>query len=133
MAQSIGTVSQIIGPVVDVQFIGENNQLKGKVIDFNDLKDIIKEKNNALFFNKDVVSSFEKITSTLKTETENVGFAIETNILRNNNPEKYELIKKTRIDFVFFYLISLWRIFLISFFCFFFFCGFSRCFFNTFL
>ena len=55
---------------------------------------IIKEKNNALFFNKDVVSSFEKITSTLKTETENVGFAIETNILRNNNPEKYALIKK---------------------------------------
>ena len=27
MAQSIGTVSQIIGPVVDVQFIGENNPL----------------------------------------------------------------------------------------------------------
>ena len=27
MAQSIGTVSQIIGPVVDVQFSGENNPL----------------------------------------------------------------------------------------------------------
>lgn len=61
--------------------------------------DIIKEKNNALFFNKDVVSSFEKITSTLKTETENVGFAIETNILRNNNPEKYALIKKNNDEF----------------------------------
>ena len=60
---------------------------------------IIKEKNNALFFNKDVVSSFEKITSTLKTETENVGFAIETNILRNNNPEKYALIKKNNDEF----------------------------------
>ena len=61
--------------------------------------DIIKEKNNALFFNKNVVSSFEKITSTLKTETENVGFAIETNILRNNNPEKYALIKKNNDEF----------------------------------
>jgi hypothetical protein len=55
--------------------------------------DIIKEKNNALFFNKDVVSSFEKLTSRLKTETESIGFAIETNILRNNNPEKYEFGK----------------------------------------
>ena len=31
---------------------------------------IIKEKNSALFFNKDVIASFEKLTSELKNETE---------------------------------------------------------------
>ena len=56
--------------------------------------EIIKEKNKALFFNKDVVSAFEKLTSDLKLKTEMVGFGIETNILRNYNPEKYALIKK---------------------------------------
>ena len=61
--------------------------------------EIIKEKNNALFFNKDVVSSFEKITSKLKDETETVGFAIETNILRNDNPEKKLLLKKNIDEF----------------------------------
>jgi len=60
---------------------------------------IIKEKNNALFFNKDVVSSFEKITDKLKTMTESTGFAIETNILRNDNPEKHILIKKSIDEF----------------------------------
>ena len=61
--------------------------------------EIIKEKNKALFFNKDVVSSFEKLTSDLKLKTESVGFGIETNILRNYNPEKYALIKKNVDEF----------------------------------
>jgi hypothetical protein len=61
--------------------------------------DIIKEKNKALFFNKDVVASFEKLTSDLKLKTEIVGFGIETNILRNYNPEKYALIKKNIDEF----------------------------------
>ena len=60
---------------------------------------IIKEKNNALFFRKDVVDIFEKITNELKSKTESVGFAIETNLLRNDNPEKYELLKRNLDEF----------------------------------
>jgi hypothetical protein len=61
--------------------------------------DIIKEKNNALFFGKNVVSLFEKLTQELKSATEFTGFAIETNLLRNNNPEKSDLLKKTIDEF----------------------------------
>ena len=60
---------------------------------------IIKEKNNAIFFNKNVVSIFDEITQDLKTETENVGFIIETNLLRNDNPEKRNLLNKTIDEF----------------------------------
>ena len=60
---------------------------------------VIKEKNNALFFNQDVVSIFDKITQQLKSETEFTGFVIETNVLRNNNPEKSDLLKKTIDEF----------------------------------
>lgn len=61
--------------------------------------EIIKEKNNALFFGKDVISSFEKITSELKTETENTGLAIETNILVNDNPEEKKILNKKLNEF----------------------------------
>ena len=61
--------------------------------------DIIKEKNNAIFFNKNVVNIFEKTTQDLKTETQNTGFTIETNILRNDNPEQKILLKKTIDEF----------------------------------
>ena len=37
MAQSIGKVSQIIGPVVDVEFSGENNSLP-KIFDALEIK-----------------------------------------------------------------------------------------------
>ena len=60
---------------------------------------IIKEKNNALFFNKDVVSVFENFTEELKLETENLGFLIETNLLRNDNPEKHNLLKLENDEF----------------------------------
>ena len=60
---------------------------------------IIKEKNNALFFSENVVSIFDKITQELKSETEFTGFVIETNLLRNNNPEKSDLLKKTIDEF----------------------------------
>ena len=60
---------------------------------------IIKEKNNAIFFNKNVVSIFDKITEELKTENENIGYLIETNLLRNNNPEKKLLIDKIIDEF----------------------------------
>ena len=60
---------------------------------------IIKEKNNAIFLNKDVVNDFDKITQELKSETENAGFFIETNILRNNNPEQNNILKETIDEF----------------------------------
>ena len=43
---------------------------------------IIKEKNNALFFDKNVVSIFDKLTQELTLETEFTGFSIETNLLK---------------------------------------------------
>jgi hypothetical protein len=69
-----------------------------KSIDNLKLK-IIKEKNNALFFNKDVVNTFDKLTEQLKGETENTGYAIEANILNNNNPEKRAFTKRKIIEF----------------------------------
>ena len=60
---------------------------------------IIKEKNNALFFNKNVVDIFDEITSQLKSETETTGYIIETNLLRNNNPEKRNLLNRTIDEF----------------------------------
>lgn len=60
---------------------------------------IIKEKNTALFFNGNVVDIFNILTENLKKEAENTGFLIETNILKNNNPEKQLLLKKTIDEF----------------------------------
>jgi hypothetical protein len=60
---------------------------------------VIKEKNNALFFSQNVVSIFDKITQELKSETEFTGFIIETNLLRNDNPEKMDLLKQTIDEF----------------------------------
>jgi hypothetical protein len=60
---------------------------------------IIKAKNNAIFFSQDVVNIFDKITQELKSETEYTGFIIDTNLLRNNNPEKSDLLKKTIDEF----------------------------------
>lgn len=61
--------------------------------------DIIKEKNNAIFFNKKVVDIFNDLTEHLKLETENTGVIIETNIIRNDNPEKKLLLKQTIDEF----------------------------------
>jgi len=60
---------------------------------------IIKEKNNALFFQKNVFDIFNELTQELKSETTNTGFIIETNILRNDNPEKAILLKQTIDEF----------------------------------
>lgn len=60
---------------------------------------IIKEKNNALFFNQKVVDIFNDLTEELKNETENTGFLIETNILKNNNPAKKQLLNKSIDEF----------------------------------
>lgn len=62
--------------------------------------EIIKQKNSALFFdNKNIVSVFEKLTEKLKNETESTGSAIETDILKNDNPEKKVLLNKTIDEF----------------------------------
>ena len=66
---------------------------------------IIKEKNNALFFGTNVVNSFEKLAKELKNETEHTGFIIETKILRNDNPEKKLMIKETIDDFGISYIL----------------------------
>lgn len=62
-------------------------------------KSIIIEKNNAVFFGKDVTSTFEELTEDLKTRSNLSGYIIETNILRNHNPEKKELIKMKLDEF----------------------------------
>jgi len=61
--------------------------------------EIIKEKNNALFFNKDVLKSFEDITTELTYVSTSIGSAIETNILKNDNPEKRALLRRTIDEF----------------------------------
>jgi hypothetical protein len=60
---------------------------------------IIKEKNNALFFNKKVLEAFESLTQELKGVTQIAGYLIESNILKNENPEKAILLKKTIDEF----------------------------------
>jgi hypothetical protein len=63
--------------------------------------DIIKEKNNALFFqkNNDTISNFEKLTDSLKNETELTGILIEQDILKNDNPVKADLLKRMIDEF----------------------------------
>ena len=58
--------------------------------------DIIKTKNYALFFNKNVQDDFNELLELLKLDTENVGYLIETNIIRNHNTENVdkEVFKK---------------------------------------
>lgn len=60
---------------------------------------IIIEKNNALFFSKDVTTIFEEFTDELKNYTGVTGQAIESNILKNNNPEKHLLLKRLIDEF----------------------------------
>lgn len=77
-----------------------NTNIKQGLIEIEKIKlNIIKQKNNSLFFKKNVVNIFNKLTEELKLETENTGLIIETNILRNNNPEKSVLLKQTIDEF----------------------------------
>lgn len=68
--------------------------------------DIIKEKNNLLFFMNDKISTsetaltkFNELTDKLKDETGMFGYYIEKNILLNDNPVKRDLLKKTIDEF----------------------------------
>jgi len=62
---------------------------------------IIKEKNNAIFFKDSnvVLSKFEKLTNELKKETEYAGSYIEEYILKNDNPVRAEILNKSLIEF----------------------------------
>lgn len=63
--------------------------------------DIIKQKNNLLFFNNDttVINAFKHLTDELSNETESTGLTIETDILKNDNPEKKALLSKMVDEF----------------------------------
>lgn len=62
---------------------------------------IIKEKNNAIFFKDSnmVLNKFEKLTNELKKETEYAGSYIEEYILKNDNPVRAEILNKSVIEF----------------------------------
>jgi hypothetical protein len=63
--------------------------------------DIIKQKNKALFFEKgqNIIKIFEKLTSNLKKETEQLGYYIEKDIIKNENPERVLLLNKSINEF----------------------------------
>lgn len=86
---------------IDYSFrVNMDTEIKNGLSNIEDIKlDIIKEKNNAIFFNKNVVDIFNDLTEDLKLETENTGIVIETNIIRNDNPEKKSLTRQTIDDF----------------------------------
>ena len=46
-----------------------------------------------------MLNIFNKLTEQLKFETEHIGFIIETDILRNDNPEKNALLRQTIDEF----------------------------------
>jgi uncharacterized protein YbgA (DUF1722 family) len=65
-------------------------------------KNIIIEKNNTIFnyINEtEALTIFNKLTEELKNVSELLGYAIEKNILKNNNPAKHELLKKKEDEF----------------------------------
>lgn len=66
---------------------------------------IIKEKNNAMFFKKDVTEIFDNLASELKELTNALGIVIETNILRNYNPESEAITRNLVNEFGIGYLV----------------------------
>jgi hypothetical protein len=90
---------------LDIQINYSIRQQLDKII-FDTLKDIdlikldiIQKKNEQLFFNKDILTQFGEKIDELKQQTEYAGRAIEMNILKNNNPEKHLLLRKTIDEF----------------------------------
>ncbi len=68
----------------------------------NEIKlNIIKEKNNAMFFknSEEVLDKFEELTNKLTDTTKYAGMVIEENILKNDNPQRKELLAKSLIEF----------------------------------
>jgi len=76
--------------------------ISGGLKTIEDIKlNIIKEKNNVIFFEKQqsIIKNFEKLTEDLKLNTELTGAAIETDILKNDNPAKHQLLSKSVDEF----------------------------------
>lgn len=68
----------------------------------NEIKlNIIKEKNNAMFFknSEEVLDKFEELTEKLTDTTKYAGMVIEENILKNDNPQRKEILAKSLIEF----------------------------------
>lgn len=88
---------------IQIDYSVRESKYKEIIIGLADIEkiklNIIKEKNNALFFNKDVADIFNKLTEDLKFETEHTGYMIESNILTNDNPEKAVILKQTIDEF----------------------------------
>jgi hypothetical protein len=71
--------------------------------------DIIKEKNNVIFgYTKEdeALEIFNKVTEKLKDVSELLGYVIEKNILKNNNPEKYQLLIEKQDEFNKIYMVQ---------------------------
>jgi hypothetical protein len=84
-----------------------DNAIDADLKKINKIKlDIIKEKNNLLFFINELMvtdeksfENFNRLTDELKDETGIVGYYIEKNILLNDNPVKRDLLKKSIDEF----------------------------------
>lgn len=63
--------------------------------------EIIKAKNNALFVgkNEQILGIFDKLTTELKLLTEDTGITIETNLLKNDNSDKKNVLQMKLNDF----------------------------------
>jgi hypothetical protein len=73
-------------------------------------KEIIIEKNNTMFNyvnENEALETFNKLTEEMKNISEMLGYAIEKNILKNNNPDKLELLKKKQEELYKIYLTHL--------------------------
>jgi hypothetical protein len=86
--------------IKSVKKLNLDEEMETDIKELNSVKtEIIKEKNNAIFFDKDVSSIFEELTEKLKDISENYGKMSETNFYRNLNPEKRDLIKRMNDSF----------------------------------
>ncbi len=68
----------------------------------DDIKfNIIKEKNNALFFKNPqaIIQKFEELTNELKQEAEFYGSIVEENLLKNDNPVRAKILNESLIEF----------------------------------
>ncbi len=63
--------------------------------------DIIKQKNNALFFKnpESILQKFEELTNNLKEEAEFFGSIVEENLLKTENPARTKILNETLVEF----------------------------------
>jgi hypothetical protein len=76
------------------------SQWTGKLNDTK--KDIIKAKNDVMFFSSDATTAttkFEELTTKIKDVTDQLGYIVEHDILLNDSPVKAEVLKKEQDEF----------------------------------